>query len=386
MKKKILLSFVALSAFVGVITFFQGCETESAADNFVEITPEYSFLEEGQSVVLAALGGYSYEWSLSNPDWGLLTEKTDTTVKYISTYQGSSDNEVQTVTVRSYIEGASSTTNGVAYEHFASAYITHYAGLSMSPDSATVALNASVTFAASGGDPDEYSWSLSEPNWGILTKNGSNATYTRSGGPNDGIQILSLSFNGSKVYATIQHTGTDVTLSISPTSATVDSSGEIVSFTASGDGNDSYTWWLDNDSWGELTHGSDTQVSYVWNGSGEGETQILYCRNAGQTVEAAIAQGDEPSPLSVNPSQADVMYLGQMTFTASGGIEDTYSWSLSEPSWGTMTQSSVSQAVYTRTIEANGGIQYITLENGSESVQSVVVHVDTNGIPTPPIP
>lgn len=386
MKKKILLSFIALSAFVGVITFFQGCETESASDNFVEITPEYSFLEEGQSVVLAASGGYSYEWSLSNPDWGLLTEKTDTTVKYVSTYQGSSDNEVQTVTVRSYIEGSSSSTNGVTYEQFASAYITHYAGLSISPDFATVALNASVTFTASGGDPDEYSWELSEPNWGVLTKNGSNATYTRSGGPNDGLQVLTLSFNNSKVYATIQHSGTDVTLSISPTSATVDSSGDIVSFTASGDDNEDYSWWLANDSWGELTHGSDTQVSYVWNGSGEGETQILYCRNAGQTVEAAIAQGEEPSPLSVNPSQADVMYLGQMTFTASGGVEDTYSWSLSESTWGTMTQSSASQAVYTRTIEANGGVQYITLENGSESVQAVVVHVDTNGIPTPPTP
>ncbi|MDA3797577.1 MAG: hypothetical protein PF692_00645 [Kiritimatiellae bacterium] len=387
MKKKILLSFIAcLSAFVGMTTFFQGCETESASDNFVEITPEYSFVEEGQSVVLAASGGYSYEWSLSNTDWGLLTEETDTTVKYTSTYQGSSDNEVQTVTVRSYIEGASSSTNSTTYEHFAYAYITHYAGLSISPDSATVALNASITFTASGGDPDEYSWSLSEPSWGVLTRNGSSATYTRSGGPNDGIQILSLSFNNSKVYATIQHTGTDVTLSISPTSASVNSSGDIVSFTASGDDDESYSWWLANDSWGELTQGSDTQVSYLWNGSGDGETQILYCRNAGQTVEAAISQGEAPSSLSINPSQVDVMYLGQVTFTASGGVEDTYEWGLSEPTWGTMTQSSVNKSVYTRTIEANGGIQYITLENGSESVQAVAIHVDTNGIPTPPTP
>jgi len=387
MKKKILLSFIiCFCVFAGVLALFQGCETESASDNFVEISPEYSYIEEGQSIVFTASGGYSYEWSLGNKDWGLLTEKTDTTVKYTSTYQGSSDNEVQTITVRSYIEGASSSTNGVAYEQFAYAYVTHYAGLSVSPSSGTVALNSSVTFTAAGGDPDEYTWSLSEKSWGVLTINGANATYTRTGGSNDGVQILSLYFNGQTVTVAIQHTGSDINLSISPASAKVSAAGDVVSFTASGDDDEDYLWWISNGLWGELTQNSETEVSYVWNGSGVGETQILYCRNIGQTVEAVISQGTQPDTLSINPTQADVMYLGQTTFTASGGLEDTYSWSLNEPTWGTITKSSVSQAVYTRTVVINGGIQYVTVENGSDSVQAVVVHVNTNGIPIPPIP
>ncbi len=387
MKKKILLSFImCFCVFAGVLALFQGCETESASDNFVEISPEFSYIEEGQSIVLTASGGYSYEWFLDKKDWGLLTEKTATTVKYTSTYQGSSDNEVQTITVRSHIEGASSSTNGVTYEHFAYAYVTHYAGLSVSPSSGTVALNSSITFTATGGDPDEYSWSLSQKSWGVLTVNGANATYTRTGGPNDGLQILSLYFNEKKVTVAIQHTGSDISLSISPASAKVSEAGDIVSFTASGDNSQDYSWWISNGSWGNLTQNSETSVSYIWNGSGVGETQILYCRNAGQTVEALISQGSQPGDLSINPTQADVKYLGQVTFTASGGAEDTYSWSLSEPAWGSITKSSVSKAVYTRTVVTNGGIQYVTVENGSDSVQAVVIHVDTNGIPTPSTP
>jgi len=387
MKKKILLSFImCFCVFAGVLALFQGCETESASDNFVEISPEYSYIEEGQSVVLTASGGYSYEWSLENKDWGLLTEKTDTTVKYTSTYQGTSDNEVQTVTVRSYIEGASSSTNGVTYEHFAYAYVTHYAGISVSPSSATAALNSSVTFTATGGDVDEYTWRLSERKWGILTVNGANATYTRTGGTNDGVQILTLTFNGKTVTVAIQHTGSDIDLSVSPASAEVDEAGDVVSFTASGDDAQDYSWWISNGSWGELTQSSEKEVSYIWNGSGVGETQVLYCRNADQTVEAVISQKGDDTPLSITPSQADVMYLGQKTFTAIGGSSDVYSWSLSEPTMGIITQSSASQAVYTRTIVTDGDIQYVTVENSGDSVQAVVVHVNTNGIAVPPTP
>jgi hypothetical protein len=387
MKKKILLSFVmCFCVFIGVLALFQGCEVESASDNSVEITPEYSAIDEGESVVLTASGGYSYEWSLEDTDWGVFSEKTDTTVRYTSTYQGTSDNEVQTITLRSYIEGSSTSTNDTTYEQFAYAYITQYAGLSISPDSTTVAVNASVTFTGSGGNSDAYSWSLSEPSWGVLTENGSNATYTRTGGSNDGVQILTLSFNGSSVYASIQHSGSEYSLSLSPSSGSVDDSGDIVSFTASGDDDEDYTWWLDNTAWGELTQSAETVVSYIWNGLGNGETQVLYCRNNGQTVTAAISQGDESDTLAVTPTSADVMYLGQQTFVASGGVEDDYTWSLSEPNWGTITKSSATKAVYLRIVEANGGYQYVTVQNGSESVQSIIVHVNTNGLVTIPTP
>lgn len=172
---------------------FVGCETESASENNVDITPASATILIDESVTLTASGGYDYEWSLENDSWGTLSTTEGSTTTYTSAYDPDADTwqEHQVVTVRSYLNKAvakADSTNGTSdinnftdYQQTAEAIITHQTKqppITISPALGSVSNRGdSVTFTASGANT--YSWSLQHKDWGLLsTRTGPTTTYT----------------------------------------------------------------------------------------------------------------------------------------------------------------------------------------------------------------
>jgi large repetitive protein len=158
--------------------------------------------------------------------------------------------------------------------------------LTISPASIGLYKNQYADFTASGGF--EYTWSLANPSWGVLSNlTGPTVRYTDrydpgSNGDASVVQVLtvtsvvksgSTSSNGTAVgsstgTAQIEHlsttaaTNTSTVISISPSSASLNS-GSQAEFTASG-GTGSYTWSLSSGSeitpYGTLSNTSGTRT------------------------------------------------------------------------------------------------------------------------------
>lgn len=72
-----------------------GCETESAGDVSITLTPTYAALEPGQTVVFTATGGWNYKWGISDSALGTLDKYQGGQVVYTCKSSGGT----QTVTV-----------------------------------------------------------------------------------------------------------------------------------------------------------------------------------------------------------------------------------------------------------------------------------------------
>jgi len=70
-------------AFIGLI-ISTGCETETASENDVRISPSSIGLRPNQTAEFTASGGYEYTWSLSNDSIGVLTTRTGPRTVYIN--------------------------------------------------------------------------------------------------------------------------------------------------------------------------------------------------------------------------------------------------------------------------------------------------------------
>lgn len=92
-----LAAFAAALA-AGLCVAFAGCETTSADEVEVKISPEEATLTAANpSVTLTAAGGWSYTWSISDDEIGKLNKRSGSSVTYTAKTFGS--NTVQTVTV-----------------------------------------------------------------------------------------------------------------------------------------------------------------------------------------------------------------------------------------------------------------------------------------------
>ena len=115
-----------------------GCEIKFAsASEEIYITPSAARVLKGDSVAFKAEGGYSYRWSLKEPDWGSLSSARGPKTVYTSRYDprdgGKTDAtlETQFLFLESYIaeagtDGDGTTTNGtITVLSSAEAQITH---------------------------------------------------------------------------------------------------------------------------------------------------------------------------------------------------------------------------------------------------------------------
>lgn len=92
-----------------------GCETDSASDIAINISPSGGTLNAGQTIQLTASGGWNYRWSCDQ-EKGYLSSTTGSKVSY--TAYSASSNTTHTITVT----GIGSTSGGTNNTAYASSY------------------------------------------------------------------------------------------------------------------------------------------------------------------------------------------------------------------------------------------------------------------------
>ncbi len=79
------------------VAMFFGCETDSASQAALSVSPNNKTINEGQSVALTANGGFGeYRWALSSKTYGTLSQTRGQSVVYTATQGG---DVRQTITV-----------------------------------------------------------------------------------------------------------------------------------------------------------------------------------------------------------------------------------------------------------------------------------------------
>jgi hypothetical protein len=291
--KRITISLLVVLALIGGLSFV-GCETESASQNNVLISPRSAIILIDNTVELTASGGFDYEWSLEQEEWGTLSTTEGNRTVYTSAYDPAADTwqEHQVITVTSYINKNASKTNGLSgYAQTAEAIITHQTAqviVNIEPPNANVTEFGSATFTATGAN--RYSWSLQYPSWGTLTAtDGDTTTYTSTFNPSDEhLQILTCTTDRGTTTAHIVHNAEGIILN--PTSATLNE-GESVKFTASG--GTTYSW-SKSSSGSELTSfdtitGSESTLTFPNGSSFSGS----------RTFTVRVTSGEESAQASV---------------------------------------------------------------------------------------
>jgi len=240
---------IALLAIVVLATAicFVGCETESASDNNVRITPAAAIILIGEAIELIASGGFDYDWTLENEGWGALSARKGNRVIYTSNYDPGAETYTsgQVITVTSTLGTDTSGSNTLGYTQSAEAVITHQTvqiGVTIDPANAGVKEFESVSFTASGANT--YEWSLLHEGWGSLTaRQGPNTTYTslhHSRGTEEDLQILTCTSDRGTIAAHIVHELEG--LKITPTMASLYAVGASVTFTATGSSSVAWTF------------------------------------------------------------------------------------------------------------------------------------------------
>ena len=286
-----LLTIVALAT--GVC--FVGCETESASENNVRISPAAAIVLIGEAIELIATGGFEYDWTLENETWGTLSARKGDRVIYTSNYDPGADtySSRQIVTVTSTLGTDGSGSNTLGYAQSAEAIVTHQtvqATVTIDPPNAGVKEFESVSFTASGANT--YSWSLQHEDWGTLTaRQGANTTYTslHNPGAEEDLQILTCSSDRGTVTAHIIHDPEGVT--ISPNTASL-TPGQSVTFTSTGAG--TVNWSISGSGAPYVTQNSSGNSSTI---TMTGNFDDL---NNPRVVTVSASSGDETAQASVS--------------------------------------------------------------------------------------
>ena len=234
--KRIALSLLLVLSLASGLCFV-GCETESGNENSVRITPAAAVILLNQTIELIATGGFEYDWTLAQEDWGTLSTRQGNRVLYTSKHDPGADafTAQQVITVTSTLNSAGGESNAVAYVKTAEAIITHQTVntvVAIDPPNASVEKFESATFTASGANI--YNWSLQFENWGSLTaREGPTTTYTslRSADSDEDLQILTCTTDRGTTTAHILHEPEGITLT--PTTAALNLN-DSVKFTVSG--------------------------------------------------------------------------------------------------------------------------------------------------------
>ncbi len=188
------------------------------------------------------------------------------------------------------------------------------ATLTITPNTASVGVGQSVTFAASGGSAP-YSWRSNDP--AIASINAITGVLT---GLAPGTTTVSVTDNGNRTVTSGPVTVTDI--SVSPSTATLEV-GDSLQFSASG-GSAPYGWSSSNPGVASIdTNGRLTALR-------AGSTVVTATdANGRQGSTAAITVNEPPVSIAVTPSSGSVTVGSTLRFSASGG-RAPYSWSVSD--------------------------------------------------------
>jgi hypothetical protein len=182
MKRMIVMGLGLAAIAAGV--WLCGCETESATENNLVVTPRTAVLRPGESVTLTAQNGFDYKWSLTGDTTrGYLSAIAGPVTTYTSTSDPLKETAQQVITLTSYINRQATNSPTGDYEQTAQAVITHIGQLLIDPSSVNLKQWESQDFQAWGGRGG-YAWTVGDSGLGLLTgSSGNKVTYTATHDP-----------------------------------------------------------------------------------------------------------------------------------------------------------------------------------------------------------
>lgn len=262
----------------------------------------------------------------------------------------------------------------------------------INPDTATLLKGQKVELTASGGE--DFVWSLSDSALGTLSSGrGETVVYTSLVAPATPVVqtvtvVAGVTVNTTNNTVTVEktanafitHVGGGVIatsqVSVSPSTAGLQV-GQSVTLTASGDS--SYTWSLETPAWGALSRLDGRSVFYIdqyADPDGKMVVQhikVVGARGGSAQVDIAHLPGNI---LSINPETANLRVGESATFEVWGGSGD-YTWTLSQPAWGTLSHLTGSETTY-KSFHSNTVVEVQTItatDSSSGSVKGYVYHI-----------
>ena len=293
------------------------------------ISPTSANAQAGGTVQFSATGGNnSYSWSIKTNS--SLTATVDSTGLYTA---GSTSGVTDAVKVADN------------YSHLTtSATVTVYPAIAISPSAPTVQASSGITFSASGGSGTSYTWSkVSAASGGSITTAG---VYTA--GSSTGTDVMQVT-DSLGLTRTVSIT-VDPKLSISPSGPTVLANSS-TSFTADGGSGSGYTWSVTTKGSGSPAITTDGGVYTAGASSGTDVAQVK--DSAGLTTTATITV----KPALVISGATAIQSQDTTTFTADGGSNSGYTWSLT-------SSSSTGPSIST-----DGGVYVAGTGTGTDTVQ-----------------
>jgi hypothetical protein len=234
----------------------------------------------------------------------------------------------------------------------------------ISPDRATLTVaNPTVSLELVGGI-EPFTWRVTDETLGVVSGEGRTVTYTRSDA--DGVNTVEVTDSRQWLAsATITQDGSTA-LTITPTSATLDSDGDQVAFTGTG-GVGPYDWSVANNTRGNVN--SDGWSQAVYTRLTAGNNNVIITDTLGHVAIADISQPDVPA-LAVSPASTSVSTNGgSVIFTAAGGT-GAYTWSVASGT-GNTSPGTGNSTVYTSPADTADSI--IQLTDGLTTVFATVI-------------
>jgi hypothetical protein len=192
--------------------------------------------------------------------------------------------------------------------------------VTLSPASPSIAIDTSVTFSASGGTGQGFTYALvsAAEHYGTL----SGSTYTAGSAlGTDTIQATDSLGNVGTTTITIV-----TPLSVTPTSPVTVAPRQQVAFSTGGTGARPVDWTLTTDgSGGTVGPSSGATTTYIAGATGSSVDVLQAEDQAHQTV--AITINVEPG-VSITPPEPDVVTGGTVSFSAAGGSDTNFVWSV----------------------------------------------------------
>ncbi len=199
----------------------------------------------------------------------------------------------------------------------------------VTPEAPTVGFKSTYTFTAAGGTSETYFWSCEPPTlYGTISQQGIYTSKSTNG------RVVIKATDGSDNVGTAQLTIRDISITVSPSVVALDA-GDTQEFEALG-GTEEYSWVSSDTSVGTV---EATGSIVTFTAVGEGATTITVTDSDNFTGSAKITVllADTTGTVVVSPTSVSVAKEGTYQFAAAGGIGTTYTWTISDPSLGTVS-------------------------------------------------
>ena len=324
----------------GTITVTGGGLTKTisvsqTAQNFLDVTPTtLTYDGAGSSKTITIKSNVS--WTISTPNWVTLSKSSGSGEATITATVGSSTSERSgSITVT-----GGNITRTVAVSQTAQKF------LNVSP--------ASLSYSGTGGSKtitieSNVSWSITAPSWVTLSKSSGSGNYsiTATVGSSTSDRSGTISVAGGGITKTVSvDQSAQAYLTVSPSSLSFAGAGGSKTITIESN----TSWSISAPSWVTLSKSSgsgDATITATVSSSTSQRSGTISVTGAGTTKTVSVSQTAQ-SYLTVSPeSLAYIGTGGSKTFT----IESNVSWSISAPSWVTLSQTSGSgDATITATV------------------------------------